>query len=93
MTRLTRRLVFAVMSVVALLGLPGTAFAMPAPVVPDSGGSAPAPVIIERVTATSSTALWQLALVALVAALGSAVVVVLLTRLTGAARRTHPQPA
>jgi hypothetical protein len=93
MARLTRRLVFTVMSVVALLGLPSTAFAMPAPIVPDTGVSDQTPVIIERVTSTPSTTLWQLALVALVAALGSAVVVVLLTRLTGAARRTHPQPA
>jgi hypothetical protein len=93
MTRLTRRLVFAVTSLLALLALPGTAFAMPAPILPDTGASGTAPVIIEKVTATSSVALWQLALVALTAAVVAAVAVTALTRLTSAARRTHPQPA
>ena len=94
MTRLTRRLVFAVTSLLALLALPaGTAFAMPAPTPTDTGGSGTAPVIIEKVTATSSVALWQLGLVALTAALLAAVAVATLTRLTGTARRTHPQPA
>jgi hypothetical protein len=93
MTRLTRRVAFAVTSLLALLALPGTAFAVPAPILPDTGGSGTAPVIIEKVTAPSSVALWQLGLVALTAALLAAVAVVALTRLTGAARRTHPQPA
>ena len=93
MTRLTRRLVFTITSVLAVLALPGTAFAMPAPIPTDTGASATAPVIIERITSTSSVALWQLALVALTAALVAAVAVATLTRLTGTARRTHPQPA
>lgn len=93
MTRLTRRLVFAVTSLIALLALPGTALAMPAPIAPDTGGSATAPVIIEKITSTSSVTVWQLALVALTAALVAAVAVAALTRLTSAARRTRPQPA
>ena len=46
MARLTRRLVFTVTSVLALLALPGTAFAMSAPIPPDTGTSYTAPVII-----------------------------------------------
>ncbi len=93
MTRLTRRLLFAVTSVLAALALPGTAFAMPAPVVPDTGASGTAPVIIERVTATSTVAVWQLALVALIAAITAAAAVSLLTRMTSTTRHTRPQPA
>ena len=96
MTRLTRRLAFAVTSLLALLALlalPGTAFAAPAPLPTDTGVSGTAPVIIEKVTSTSSVTMWQLALVALTAALVAAVAVAAVTRLTSAARRTHPQPA
>jgi hypothetical protein len=94
MTRLTRRLVFAVTSLFVALALPaGTAFAMPAPTVPDTGAANSAPVIIDRVTTTSSIALWQLALVALTAAITAAVAVAVATRLTGANRRSHAQPA
>jgi len=93
MTRLARRLVFAVTSLLAVLALPGTAFAVPAPILPDTGAAGTAPVIIERITSTSSVTVWQLALVALTAAVVAAVAVAALTRLTSAARRTHPQPA
>ncbi|HEY5183843.1 MAG TPA: hypothetical protein VIM19_02820 [Actinomycetes bacterium] len=93
MTRLTRRLVFAVTSVLGLLALPGTAFAMPAPIPPDTSVSDPTPVIIEKITSTASVALWQLALVAMTAAIVTAVAVSVLTRLTSTSRRTHPQPA
>jgi hypothetical protein len=94
MTRLTRRLLVAVTSVAAALALPaGTAFAMPAPVVPDTGAPGTAPVIIERVTATSTVALWQLALVALIAAITAAAAVSLLTRMTSTTSHTRPQPA
>ena len=93
MARLTRRLVFTVTSVLALLALPGTAFAMSAPIPPDTGTSYAAPVIIEKISSTSSVTVWQLALVALTAALVAALAVAVLTRLTSASRRTHPQPA
>jgi small-conductance mechanosensitive channel len=93
MTRLTRRLMLAATSLVAVLALPGTAFAMPAPVLPDTGAPDSTPVIIERVTATSTVGLWQLALVALTAAVVAAVAVSLLTRLTSATRQARPQPA
>lgn len=93
MTRLTRRLVFVVTSLLAMLAVPGTAFAAPAPLPTDTGGSGTAPVIIEKVTSTSSVTMWQLALVALTAALVAAVAVAAVSRLTSAARGTHPQPA
>lgn len=93
LTRLTRRLLFVLTSLLLALALPGTAFAMPAPVQPDAGAADTAPVIIERITPASSIAVWQLALVALAAALLAAVAVAVVTRLTSSTRRTHPQPA
>ncbi len=93
MSRLARRLVFALTSLLALLALPGTAFAMSEPIRPDAGAPDPAPVIIENITSTVSVAAWQLALVALAAAVTAAVAVAVLTRQVGATRRTRPQPA
>ncbi|HSN06064.1 MAG TPA: hypothetical protein VLV82_01875 [Candidatus Angelobacter sp.] len=93
MSRPIRRLLVAVTTLLGLLALPGTAFAMTEPVRPDAGAPGPTPVIIQNVTSTVSVAAWQLAAVALTAAVVAAVAVAVLGRVMGAVRRTRPQTA
>lgn len=80
MSRLTRRLLFAVTSVLALLALPGTAFARPVPIMPDTSGAAPTPATTDRIV-TTSLSLWQASVVAVAAAVVAVLAVVILTRL------------
>lgn len=79
----------------ALVAVSGTAFAGPAPIGPDSGTAGATPVVIDQVTTTSVSA-WQLALLALTAAVVAAALTALFTAFTGRRRTTmtaHAQAA
>jgi hypothetical protein len=94
---ITKR-ILALVSVVTttLVGLAGTAFAGPAPIAPDTGDVSTTPVVIDHFTTTSTVSGWQLALLALAAALTAAALTAAVTAFNGRHRTrvaAHAQAA
>jgi membrane protein DedA with SNARE-associated domain len=79
MAKISRLILIALTALAGILFGAGTAYAMPAPIEPDTGAGETR-TVIEQVAGTTASPLWQFAVIALVAAaLAAATVAVVMS--------------